>query len=231
MGTIGTLERASFENWTDQQVIERVKIGDTALYEIIMRRHNQRLYRVARAILRNDADAEDVIQEAYVRAYQHLDQFAGIASFSIWLTRIAVNEALRRLRLRKRNQQLDDAEDDPEIYMNIIETSPDPEERASFNELGQLLEETILSLPSQLRTIVMLRDVQELSTSETSQILDITEQNVKVRLHRGRALMRERLFARVGSAGKDAFPFMGHRCDHVVIGVFARLRKLHSELG
>ncbi|HTJ28952.1 MAG TPA: RNA polymerase sigma factor [Acidobacteriaceae bacterium] len=230
MATIGVLEKASFENWTDQQVIDRVKIGDTALYEIIMRRHNQRLYRVARAILRDDADAEDVIQEAYVRAYQHLDQFAGLASFSIWLTRIAVNEALRRLRLRKRNQQLDDANDEQEFHMDIVETSPDPEQRASFNELGQLLEETIQSLPFQLRTVVMLRDVQELSTYETAQILEITEQNVKVRLHRGRALMRERLFARVGASGKDAFPFMGHRCDHVVIRVFARLRELSSKL-
>ena len=98
METIGTLERASSEGWTDQEVIERVKAGDTALYEIIMRRYNQRLYRVARAILRDDGEAEDVIQDAYVRAYQHLDQFAGRAPFSTWLTRIAVHEALRRLR-------------------------------------------------------------------------------------------------------------------------------------
>ena len=101
METIETLERARSEGWTDQEVIERVKAGDTALYEIIMRRYNQRLYRVARAILRDDAEAEDVIQDAYVRAYQHLDQFAGRAPFSSWLTRIAVHEALRRIRWRK----------------------------------------------------------------------------------------------------------------------------------
>src|SRR5437667_8964119 len=131
MDTIGILEKAKLEGWTDEEVIERVKAGDTALYEIIMRRYNQRLYRVARAILRDDAEAEDVLQDAYVRAYQHLEQFAGRAPFSAWLTRIAVNEALGRLRLRKRNQQLDDKDPDGELSMNMVETSPDPEQSAT----------------------------------------------------------------------------------------------------
>ena len=136
MQTIETLERARSEGWSDQEVVERVKAGDTALYEIIMRRYNQRLYRVARAILRDDAEAEDVIQDAYVRAYQHLDQFAGRAPFSTWLTRIAVDEALRRMRWRNRNQQLEDTEHDQEGHMRVVETSLDPEQRASIGELG-----------------------------------------------------------------------------------------------
>ena len=226
MGTIGILERTSSEGWTDQEVIERVKAGDSALYEIIMRRYNQRLYRVTRAILRDDSEAEDVIQDAYVRAYQHLDQFAGCAPFSTWLTRIAVHEALRRLRLRDRSQQLEDTEHDEEGSMSVVETSLDPEQRASLTELGQLLEEAVLDLPDQYRTVIMLRDIDELSTAETAAVLDLTEQNVKVRLHRGRAMMRDRLFARVGASGKHAFPFMGGRCDRVVLGVFARLREL-----
>src|SRR5882724_9340047 len=135
METIETLEKASCEGWADQEIVERVKAGDTALYEIIMRRYNQRLYRVARAILRDDAEAEDVMQDAYVRAYQHLHQFAGHALFSTWLTRIAVHEALSRLRLRNRNQQLDDTGQDGEISMNMVETSPDPEQSASRAEL------------------------------------------------------------------------------------------------
>jgi RNA polymerase sigma-70 factor (ECF subfamily) len=226
METIGTLEKASSESWTDQEIIERVKAGDSALYEIIMRRYNQRLYRVTRAILRDDAEAEDVIQDAYVRAYQHLDQFGGYAPFSTWLTRIAVHEALRRLRLRDRSQQLEDTEHDEEGSMNVVETSLDPEQRASLTELGHLLEEAVLDLPDQYRTVIMLRDIDELSTAETAAVLDLTEQNVKVRLHRGRAMMRARLFARVGGNGKNAFPFMGSRCDSVVSGVFARLRGL-----
>ena len=226
METIGILERASSEGWTDLEIIERVKAGDTALYELIMRRYNQRLYRVTRAILRDDAEAEDVVQDAYVRAYQHLDQFAGSAAFSTWLTRIAVHEALRRLHLRDRSQQLEDTEHDEEGSMSVVETSLDPEQRASLAELGQLLEEAVLDLPDQYRTVIMLRDVEELSTAETAVALDLTEQNVKVRLHRGRAMMRKGLFARVGARGKHAFPFMGARCDCVVLGVFARLREL-----
>jgi RNA polymerase sigma-70 factor (ECF subfamily) len=226
METVGTLEKASPEGWTDQEIVDRVKAGDTALYEIIMRRYNQRLYRVSRAILRDDAEAEDVMQDAYVRAYQHLDQFAGRAPFSAWLTRIAVNEALGRLRSRNRGQQLDDTEDDGELRMDIAETSPDPEQNASTAELGHLLEEALLALPEKYRTVVMLRDVEELSTSETAEALDLSEENVKIRLHRGHEMARGWLFARVGTKAKSSFPFMGVRCDHVVHGVFARLADL-----
>jgi RNA polymerase sigma-70 factor (ECF subfamily) len=228
METIETLEKASCEGWTDQEIVDRVRAGDTALYEIIMRRYNQRLYRVARAILHDDAEAEDVIQDAYVRAYEHLDQFEGRAPFSAWLTRIAVHEALGRLRLRKRNPQLDDVEEDGELSMNMVETSPDPEQSASTAELGQLLEEALLGLPEQYRIVVMMRDVEELSTAETAAALDLTEDNVKVRLHRGRAMARGWLLARVGTNAKNAFPFMGARCDRVVHAVFARLAKLNT---
>jgi RNA polymerase sigma-70 factor, ECF subfamily len=222
MSPFGTLETARSEGWTDEQVVERVKAGDTALYELLMRRYNQRLYRVARAILRDDLEAEDVIQDAYVRAYQHLHQFAARAPFSAWLTRIAVHESLARLRLRNRNQQMDDNDQVGEHAM-MVEPSLDPEQNASKTELGQLLEDALLSLPEQYRTVLMLRDVEELSTSETAIVLDLTEENVKVRLHRGHTMVRNWLSARVGSNIKNAFPFMGARCDRVVAGVFSRL--------
>ena len=228
MGSAATLERARSEGWTDQEIVERVKAGDTALYEIIMRRYNQRLYRVARAILHDDAEAEDVMQDAYVRAYQNLHQFAGRAPFSAWLTSVAVHEAIRRLHLRNRNLQLDDTEHNGEPVMNMVETSPDPEKSASAAELSQLLEQALLGLPEQYRTVVMLRDVEEMSTSETAAALDLTEDNVKVRLHRGHAMMRGWLFSRVGTSAKNVFPFMGVRCDRVVLGVFARLAALNT---
>jgi RNA polymerase sigma-70 factor, ECF subfamily len=228
METTTSLEQARVEGWTDLQVIEQVRAGNTALYEIIMRRYNQRLYRIARAILRDDGEAEDVIQDAYVRAYQHLDQFAGHAAFSTWLTRIAVHEALRRLRLRNRSPQMEDIGRDEEGPMRLVETSPDPEQRASMMELRRVLEEAVLELPDQYRSVVMLRDVEELSTSETAAALELTEQNVKVRLHRGHAMMRDRFLARLGSNGREAFPFMGSRCDQVVQGVFARLQDQHA---
>lgn len=226
METTVSLERATSEGWTDQRVIEQVMAGNTALYEIIMRRYNQRLYRVALSILRDAAEAEDVMQDAYVRAYQHLDQFAGHAAFSTWLTRIAVNQALYRLKVRHRNQQIAEFEADEEESMKVTEPSLDPEQRASVREVGRLLEEAVLELPGQYRSVIMLRDVEELSTAETAAALDLTEENVKTRLHRGRAMMRDLLYARVGVQGKAAFPFMGSRCDQVVRGVLARVHEM-----
>jgi RNA polymerase sigma-70 factor (ECF subfamily) len=223
MEIITTLEKTRSEAWSDEEIVHRVKAGDTVLYEIIMRRYNQRLYRVARAILRDDTEAEDVMQDAYVRAYEHLEQFAGRALFSTWLTRIAVHEALSRLRLRNRNQQLDDFAHDGDISMNMVGTSPDPEESASRAELSQLLEEALLDLPEPYRIVMMLRDVEGLSTSETAAALDLTEENVKIRLHRGRSIARGWIVERVGTNARSAFPFMGVRCDRVVQNVLARL--------
>jgi RNA polymerase sigma-70 factor (ECF subfamily) len=218
-----TLERAKAEAWSDEEVARRVRDGETALYEILMRRYNQRLYRVARAILRDDEEAEDVMQDAYVRAYQHLDQYAGRAPFSTWLTRIAVHEALARLRVRNRKQPLDESPDDGEFNMNLTDISLNPEQSVSNAETGRLLEEAILNLPDHYRSVLMLRDVEELSTAETAETLGLTELNVKVRLHRGRALVRKWLFARVGANAQGTFRFMGVRCDRVVRLVFARL--------
>ena len=211
---------------TDVEIVDRVRAGDLALYEVIMRRYNQRLYRVARAILHDDSEAEDAMQEAYVRAYTHLDQFAGRSAFSTWLTRIAVHEALSRLRSRNRHPQVDVTEYDGEISMKITGKVLDPEQNASTAQLKEFLEEAVLNLPESYRTVIMLRDIEELSTSETAEALDLTEENVKVRLHRGHGMMRNWLFERIGSKAKEAFPFMGVRCDRVVQSVFDRLAKL-----
>jgi RNA polymerase sigma-70 factor (ECF subfamily) len=223
MEAAAILEKARSEGWTDEEIVDRVRRGETALYEILMRRYNQRLYRVARAILRDDAEAEDVMQDAYVRAYEHLDQFARRAPFSAWLTRIAVHEALARVGRRNRTDQIVDGGREGEFVMNLAEPSLNPEQTASTAEVGQLLEQGLLALPDQFRAVVMLRDVEELNTEETAEALQITEENVKIRLHRGRALMRGWLLQRFGAKAKDAFPFMGARCDRVVRNVFARL--------
>jgi RNA polymerase sigma-70 factor, ECF subfamily len=211
------------ESLTDEEIVFRVRAGETALYEIIMRRYNQRLYRVARAILHNDGEAEDVMQDAWVRAYEHLGQFAARAPFSTWLTRIAVHEALGRLRQRARTQPLDDIESDGDPSMQITSASPDPEQNASSAQLREFLERAILDLPEQYRTVVMLRDIEELSTAETADALDITNENVKIRLHRGHSMIRNWIFERIGTKAKEAFPFMGVRCDRVVKGVFDRI--------
>lgn len=217
------LEATRCQGWTDLEVIERVIAGDTALYEILMRRYNQRLYRLVRAILREDGETEDVIQEAWVRAYRHLSQFENRASFAAWVSRIAVHEALARLRRRDRSWQLDPALEDGEFAMYVTDKSLDPEQRVSNAELAHLLEEAVLALPDEYRTVFMLREVEEMSTAETAAALGITEANVKVRLLRGRAKLRRRLFQRAGSSATSAFPFMGQRCDRVVDGVFSRI--------
>jgi RNA polymerase sigma-70 factor, ECF subfamily len=217
------LEKARVEGWTDEEVVDRVLTGETELYEIIMRRYNQRLYRVVISILRDASETEDVMQDAYVRAYEHLSQFEGRAAFSTWLTRIAVHEALARVRKRERVLRLDGNEDEGGISVNPVSPALDPEQTTSKAEFSHMLEEAVLGLPEQYRTVLMMRDVEEMSTSETAVALSLSEENVKVRLHRGRAMVRRDLFARVGAAGKNAFPFLGAQCDRVVKRVFERL--------
>lgn len=222
------LEKAKAEGWTDEEVVDRVRAGESALYEIIMRRYNQRLYRVARAILHDDGEAEDVMQDAYVRAYENLGQFEGRAPFSAWLTRIAVHEALHRARKRGRLDQWNDSETENSSAVHMQDSSPNPEQVRTRTELRELLEEAILELPAQYRAVLMLRDVEELSTSETADALGLTEENVKVRLHRGHGMVRAWLLSKVGANAKEAFPFMGVRCDRVVNTVFARIATLSA---
>jgi len=223
MGNIAILEQAGAEAWSDEEIVARVLGGEAMLYELIMRRYNQRLYRAVRAIIRDESETEDVMQDAYVRAYQHLKQFAGRARFSTWLTRIAVHEALARLRQRGRWMQLDEVSSEADISM-LYSKSESPEQHTSNAELKNLLEEAILSLPDQFRAVVMLRDVEEMSTADTAEALQISEENVKTRLHRGHALLRQGLLSRACLNASRAFPFMGARCDHIVKQVLERIQ-------
>ena len=219
-------EKTTLEPLPDEEVVRRVLDGDTAVFEIIMRRYNQRLYRVARAILRDDSEAEDVMQDAYVRAYQHLGQFAGRSQFSTWLTRIAIHEALARAQRRKRVDQLSANEwKDGEGEMNVATSALNPEEQLSVSELGRALEGAILSIPEQYRLVLMMRDIEQMSTIETASALDLSEENVKVRLHRARAMVRKELFARAGAEAASAFGFMGVRCDRVVARVLQQITR------
>lgn len=211
-----------FRALTDEEIVARIVAGQTELFEIIMRRHNQRLYRACVAILRNDAQAEDVVQDAYVRAYQHLSQFAGRAKFSTWLTRIAVHEALGRIRGRRRVEELDAMPEDVKDA-KAVSTSLNPEEQVANRELGSLLENSVERLPEQYRIVFMLREIEEATTQEVAEILEISEENVKTRLHRARVLLRKSLFRKVGAHGKEAFAFHATRCDRVVAKVFARI--------
>lgn len=222
MATPFKVSLAAVEGWTDQDVIDRVLAGQTGAYEIIMRRYNQRLYRVALGILKNVSEAEDVMQETYVRAFEHLSQFAGRSKFSTWLTRIAVNESLARARRSCRSDSLDDfAGSDGELKMPS--GVPDPEKLVANEEMGRLLREILFRLPPQHLSVIMLRDVEEMSTSEAAEVLEISEESLKVRLHRARAAFREELYERVGPEARRAFAFEAPRCDQIVAAVFSRL--------
>jgi RNA polymerase sigma-70 factor, ECF subfamily len=224
MSSIPILERAHVEGWADEEIVRRILHGDLVLFELLMRRHNQRVYRAIRSILRDDSESEDVMQDAYVRAYEHLAQFEGRAQFSTWLTRIAVNEALKRLAARGKLDPLDEERyEEEDGTMPFQSNSPTPESNASNSELKSLLEEAILTLPVAYRAVTVLRDVEEMSTAETAEVLSITETNVKVRLHRAHELLRGALFARVGANSTRAFGFHASRCDRVVHAVFERL--------
>ncbi|HZP40338.1 MAG TPA: RNA polymerase sigma factor [Candidatus Binatia bacterium] len=215
---------AAVRGWelSDEDVVARVRAGETALFEVLMRRYNRRLYRAARAIVGAD-ETEDVMQEAYVRAWAHLDQFAARARFSTWLTRIAVHEALARAR---RAGRFVDADDGAIEETMAPSPSSGPEHRTASRELAGLLEAAIERLPAPYRAVFVLRAVEEMSTSETAACLDIPEETVKTRLHRARRGLRDALARQLGGAVREAFDFGAARCDRLVDRVLARITTL-----
>ena len=208
----------------DLDVIAKILGGETALFELLMRRYNERVYRAARSIVRNDGEAEDVMQQAYVNAFTHLHQFNGSARFPTWLTRIAVNEAFARLRRQRREATFD------ELAETHLSQSHDPalnpERQAFTGQLRGLLEWAIDGLPLGLREVFVLRQVEGLSTSEVAECLGVSESVVKTRLLRGRAALRKLLMKRTGATAPDAFRFYRPRCDRVVAEVLAKLSNL-----
>jgi RNA polymerase sigma-70 factor (ECF subfamily) len=172
----------------DEALVQRVLAGDSAAYAILVRRHAARLFRAARAITQVDADAEEVVQQTYVRAWLKLDQFAGAARFSTWLTRIAINQAIARTRQRGRYGEV---ELRPAELTWLVATE-DPEDHAALREHAAMVAQGLAELPERYREIVLLRDVQELSVTQTAERLAISEDNVKIRLHRAKAMLRER---------------------------------------
>ena len=217
---------AVLDRWnalTDEQIVAQVLQGQTALFEVLMRRHNERIYRAARAIVRDEREAEDVMQQAYVNAYAHLRQFDGRAKFSTWLTRIAVHEAIARARRQGRYQSIDDPERGGAETFMPPQTTPDPEREAFARELAKVLEAAVDTLPDGCREVFMLRQIEGLNTQETAESLGVSEDVVKTRLSRARAALRRELFERAGLAAENAFNFQRPRCDRVVAAVFERI--------
>ena len=201
---------------SDTDIVRRVQAGDAALFEILMRRHNQRVYRAVRAVVKDEADVEDVMQQAYVNAFTHLHQFEERSQFSTWLIRIALHEAFGRRRKVQRSETT--------TIMDIF-TSPqaDPERQAYAQELHRVLEAAVDTLPENYRTVFMLRDVEGLSTSETGEGLGLGDEAVKTRLHRARAMIRRAVTAQIGEVAAGAFQFQAPRCDRVVAAVLTQV--------
>ena len=214
-----------FSAISDEEIVARVIKGETPLFEVLMRRHNERVYRAARAILRDDHEAEDVMQEAYVNAYAHLGQFDGRAKFSTWLTKIAVYEALARARRQGLYEPLDDHS--LETFMPPT-SSPDPEQQTLGRELAALIESAVDRLGDGYREVFMLRQIEGMSTAETAQVLGVSEDVVKTRFSRARHALQQDLLDRTGAAAGSAFTFGQARCDRVVEAVLARISKIRT---
>ena len=208
----------------EADLVARAAGGETAAFEALMRRYNRMMFRTARAILRDDADAEDALQEAYIHAYRSLGSFRAEARVSTWLARIVANEALMRLRKQARRASIVPIHSAGEEMEQVADVDIEkPEASAERAEVRRLLEAQIDALPALYRTVFMLRAVEELSAEETAAVLDIPAATVRTRFFRARSLLREALAQKIDLACEDAFSFDGERCDRIVAGVLARI--------
>ncbi len=214
---------------SDEELLDRARTGDPAVLREIMRRNSPRLYRLARTVLRNESEAEDVLQETYFRAFRNLADFRGESRFSTWLTRIALNEALGRLRRARPTVELSHAENVSTaetaqvIPFPTMSHEADPERALARKQMAGLLEGAIDSLPDPFRVVFVLRAIEELSVEETARQLGLAEATVKTRLHRAKRLLQKSMEAEVGSALADVFPFAGRRCNRISEAVLSRL--------
>ena len=218
---------------SEAELIDAARTGDGAAFEVIMRHHNRLLFRTARSILKNDSEAEDVVQETYVKAYAHFGGFAQNSRLSTWLVRIAVNESLGRLR-RQMPARAIEVDPDSVTDSNMMQEQilplglaarpapADPETRAARDEIRRLLEQAIDALPQAQRAVFVLRAVEEFSVADTALCLGIPQETVKTRFHRAKRALRRLLSDEVAMALLDSFPFAGARCDRIVAGVLQR---------
>ncbi len=229
MNNVGAALAISYEKLSDHELVELAQAGDAGVFRTIMQRHNRRLYRVARGVLGDDSEAEDVVQESYLRAFRNLAGFRGESSLATWLTRIAINEALSRKRTRRPTtdlSKLDLVDEQGEARVLIfpgVRAGADPEADASRAQIRRLLERGIDELPENFRVVFVMRDIEQMSVEETASQLDILPETVKTRLHRARRLLREALQEKLGTALQDSYAFDGARCERMTEEVLHRL--------
>ena len=211
----------------DAGLVDRARNRDEAAIRAIMQANNRRLYRIARGILRNDSEAEDAVQETYVRAFTHLEQFRGDSSLATWLTRIAMNEALGRLRRQRASPPstpLDSGISEARIipFPNAT-AAEDPEKTMAQREIQHVVEQAIDELPEVFRIVFITRVVEGMNVEETADILDLKPETVKTRLHRARTMLRDNVEKKIGPVVMEAFPFAGRRCERLTGAVLTRL--------
>lgn len=211
----------------DAELIQRARERDEAAIRLIMQSNNRRLYRIARGILRNDSEAEDVVQETYVRAFTHLNSFRGDSSLATWLARIAMNEALGRL--RRAQPSVEWTTLPPGVLeAQIIQfphsaPSDDPEKTMAQREIQQVVEHAIDDLPEIFRIVFITRVIEGMNVEETAELLGLKPETVKTRLHRARTMLRDNVEKKIGPVVMEAFPFAGKRCERLTDAVLKRL--------
>jgi len=219
--------QAHTETLTDENLVNLARARDEAAVRAITTRYNRRLFRIARSILRNDAEAEDVVQETYVRAFTGLDMFRGDAAFGTWITRIAMNEALGRLRRLRPTVEWEtygaNRNQAEIIHFPASAVSNDPEKTMAQSEVRAVLEQAIDELPDAFRAVFVARIVEGMSVEETADLFGLQPATVKTRLHRARLLLREELDKQLGPALTSSFPFDGQRCDRMTETVVRRI--------
>lgn len=209
---------------TDEELVDRVKQGDLSAFELLVRRHNQRLYRAIRSVLRMGEEVEDAMQDTYFAALKHIDQFEGRAQFGTWLLKIGINEARARLRRRVRLLALDDLTEEKVATAPIAPLEPvrTPEQQVGNHEIVAVVEAAIDRLPDDYRQVLVLRMVDALDTAETAEVLGMGESAVRQRLHRAREMLERDVERQVGNVMQSAFGFLGDRCDRLVAEVMRR---------
>lgn len=219
--TTKTYHFISFEAYrhlSDEEIVEQITRGSTYLFEVLLRRFNQRLYRVLRAYIADEEAVKDTLQTTYMKAYEHLGSFRADAAFSTWITRIAINEAMRYLKQKNRPSGMklvDNSKDE------LSDGGADPEHQAVNQDTLRHLENVIDTLPPKYRSVFLMREVEQMTTRETAACLDIPETSVKVRLHRAKGLLRDEWERRI--TGAEVHTFLGERCNHMVVQVMSRI--------
>jgi RNA polymerase sigma-70 factor, ECF subfamily len=211
---------------SDADLVRRARARDETAVRTIMQSNNRRLYRLARGILRNDGEAEDVVQETYVRAFTHLDQFQGDSSLSTWLSRIAINEALGRLRRQRPGVEwtsLPQGTIEAQIIQFPLVAADDPEKSMAQREIQHVVEHAIDELPEAFRIVFITRVIEGMNVEETAEILGLKPETVKTRLHRARNMLRDNVERKIGPVAMEAFPFAGKRCERLTEAVLKRL--------